>query len=375
MIIGIPKELKIGENRVGATPGGVFNLVQAGHEVLVEEGAGVGSGFPDGEYGKVGGNLVSSAADSWGADMVIKVKEPIEDEFQYFRDDLLLFTFLHLAHPKLGALTQELIDRGVTAIAYETVQLPDGSLPLLEPMSEIAGRMAIQVAAHYLEKTHGGRGILMSGAVGVKPCNVVVLGAGTVGWNAAQVALGMGAQVTVLNRGRKRLNRVVETLGGILPGNLITMAMNHSNIREALKDADAVVGAVLTAGAKAPIIVTRDMIREMRPGSIIVDVSIDQGGIFETSRPTSHRNPVYLEEDVIHYCVTNMPGAVPWTSTVALTNVTIPYAQKLADHGFLKTVKSDEAVLRGVNTYKGRTTNQGVAEAHGLEYTPLHELI
>jgi len=375
MIIGVPKEVKIGENRVGATPGGVYNLVHAGHEVLVEEGAGIGSGFSDEEYGKVGGKLVSSSADSWGADMVIKVKEPIEDEFQFFREDLLLFTYLHLAHPELGVLTQELIDHGVTAIAYETVQLPDGSLPLLEPMSEIAGRMSIQVAAHYLEKTHGGRGILMSGAVGVKPCNVVVLGAGTVGWNAAQVALGMGAQVIVLNRGRKRLNRVVETLGGGLPGNLITMALNPSNIWEALKDADAVVGAVLTAGAKAPIIVTRDMIRDMRPGSIIVDVSIDQGGIFETSRPTSHHDPVYVEEDVIHYCVTNMPGAVPWTSTVALTNVTIPYAQKLAELGFLKTVKNDEAVSRGVNTYKGRTTNQGVAEAHGLKYTPLHKLM
>ncbi|MFQ6081373.1 MAG: alanine dehydrogenase [Candidatus Bathyarchaeia archaeon] len=375
MIIGIPKEIKIGENRVGATPAGVDMLVKAGHRVLVEKGAGQGSGFGDEEYRDAGAELVPTPADVWKAEMIMKIKEPIKPEFKFFRAGLLLFTYLHLANPELGELTRTLMDEKVTAIAYETVQLPDGTLPLLEPMSEVAGKMAMQVAAHYLEKTHGGRGVLIGGVPGVSPCNVVVIGAGAVGWNAALVALGMGANVTVINRGIKRLRRLAETLGTVHTGNLTTIALSPRNVAEALKDADVVIGAVLTPGARAPILVTREMIRNMKPGSVIVDVDIDQGGIFETARPTTHEEPVYTEEGVIHYCVTNMPGAVPRTSTIALTNVTLPYALELANLGFVQAVKRDAALARGVNVYAGYVTHQGVAKAHGLEYRPLEELV
>ncbi|MFQ6077284.1 MAG: alanine dehydrogenase, partial [Candidatus Bathyarchaeia archaeon] len=325
MIIGVPKEIKIGENRVGATPSGVDMLVKAGHRVLVEKGAGDGSGFGDEEYQGAGAELVPTPADAWKAEMVLKIKEPVEPEFEFFRDDLLLFTYLHLANPGLERLARALMDKKVTAIAYETIQLPDGTLPLLEPMSEVAGRMAMQIAAHFLEKTHGGRGVLIGGVPGVSPCNVVIIGAGTVGWNAALIALGMGANVTVINRGIKRLRHLAETLGTVHTGNLTTVTLSPRNLTEALRDADVVIGAVLTPGARAPILVTREMIRGMKTGSVIVDVDIDQGGIFETARPTTHENPIYIKEGVIHYCVTNMPGAVPRTSTIALTNVTLPY--------------------------------------------------
>jgi len=375
MIVGVPKEIKIGENRVGATPSWVDMLVKAGHRVLVEKGAGEGSGFSNKEYQDAGAKLVPTPADAWKAEMVLKIKEPIEPELKFFRDDLLLFTYLHLANPELGKLTRALMDEKVTAIAYETVQLLDGTLPLLEPMSEVAGRMAMQVAAHYLEKTHGGRGILIGGVPGVSPCNVVVVGAGTVGWNAALIALGMGANVTAINRGVKRLRHLAETLGTVHTGNLTTVTLSPRSLAEALRDADVVVGAVLTPGARAPILVTREMIKSMRPGSVIVDVDIDQGGIFETARPTTHEDPVYTEEGVIHYCVTNMPGAVPRTSTIALTNVTMPYALELANLGFVEAVKRDAALAMGVNVYAGYVTNQGVAEAHGLKYRPLEELI
>jgi len=375
MIIGVPKEIKIGENRVGATPSGVNMLVKAGHRVLVEEGAGQGSGFSDEEYREAGADLVPTPADAWKAEVVLKIKEPIEPEFKFFREDLLLFTYLHLANPELKKLTHALMDEKVTAVAYETVQLPDGTLPLLEPMSEIAGKMAVQVAAHFLEKMHGGRGILIGGVPGVSPCNVVIIGAGTVGWNAAQVALGMGANVTVINRGVQRLRHLTETLGTVHAGNLTTVILSTHSVAEALKSADVAIGAVLAPGARAPILVTREMVRSMKPRSVIVDVSIDQGGIFETSRPTTHENPVYVEEGVIHYCVTNMPGAVPRTSTIALTNVTLPYALELADLGFVKAVKRDAVLAKGVNVYAGNVTNQGVASAHGLEYKPLEELI
>jgi len=375
MIVGVPKEIKIGENRVGATPSGVDMLVRAGHKVLVEKRAGEGSGFSNKEYQDAGAKLVATPVEAWKAEMVLKIKEPIEPELKFFRDDLLLFTYLHLANPELEKLTRALMDEKVTAIAYETVQLPDGTLPLLEPMSEVAGRMAMQVAAHYLEKTHGGRGILIGGVPGVSPCNVVVVGAGTVGWNAALVALGMGANVTVINRGVKRLRHIAETLGTVHTGNLTTVTLSPRSLAEALRDADVVVGAVLTPGARAPILVTREMIKSMKPGSVIVDVDIDQGGIFETARPTTHEDPIYTEEGVIHYCVTNMPGAVPRTSTIALTNVTMPYALEFASLGFVEAVKRGTALAKGVNVYAGYVTNEGVAEAHKLEYRPLEELI
>ena len=375
MIIGIPTEIKIGDNRVVVTPSGVDMLVKAGHKLLIEKGAGEGSGFSDQEYRDAGAELIPSSDDVWKAEMVVKIKEPIEPEFRFFHDGLLLFTYLHLANPELDKLTRTLIDKKVTAIAYETVQLPDGTLPLLEPMSAVAGKMATQVAAHCLEKTHGGRGALMGGVPGVGPCNVVIIGAGTVGWNAALVALGMGANVIVINRGIKRLRRLIETLGTVHTGNLTTATLNRRTIAEALRDADVVIGAVLAPGARAPILVTIEMVRSMKPGSVIVDVSIDQGGIFETTRPTTHEDPVYKEEGIIHYCVTNMPGAVPRTSTIALANSTLPYALELANLGFVQAVKRDAALARGVNVYAGYVTNHEVAKAHGLKYKPLEKMI
>lgn len=375
MIIGIPKEMKVGENRVAATPSGVDMLATAGHQVLVEQGAGEGSGFSDEEYEDAGAELVPTSADAWKAEMVMKIKEPVKPEFDLFREDLILFTYLHLANPELRELTHALIKRRVTAIAYETVQLPDGTLPLLIPMSEVAGKMAVQVAAHFLEKTQGGGGVLMGGVPGVGPCNVVIIGAGTSGRNAAQVALGMGANVIVINRGVKRLRQLDETLGTIHAGNLTTLKLSHQSITKALEDADAVIGAVLTPGARAPMLVTREMVKSMKPGSVIVDIDIDQGGIFETARPTTHEEPVYVEEGVVHYCVTNIPGAVPRTSTFALTNVTLPYALEIADLGFVEAVRKDSALAKGVNVYAGCFTNQEIASFHGVEYKPIEECL
>jgi len=375
MRVGIPKEMKVGENRVAATPSGVDMLAKAGHQVLVEKGAGKGSGFSDEEYENAGAELVPTSADAWRAEMVMKIKEPVKPEFDLFCEDLILFTYLHLANPELEELTHALIKKRVTAIAYETVQLPDGTLPLLTPMSEVAGKMAVQVAAHFLEKTHGGEGVLMGGVPGVSPCNVVIIGAGTSGWNAAQVALGMGANVIVINRGVKRLRQLTQTLGTIHAGNLTTLELSHHSITKALKDADVVIGAVLTPGAQAPILVSREMVKNMKPGSVIVDIDIDQGGIFETARPTTHEKPVYIEEGVIHYCVTNIPGAVPRTSTFALTNVTLPYALEIADLGFVEAVTKDSALAKGVNVYAGQITNQGAASVHGLKYRSLEECL
>lgn len=375
MIIGVPKEIKVGENRVAIAPSGAGMLAKAGHRVLIQKGAGKGSGFSDEEYQDAGAELLSSSSGVWEAEMVLKVKEPIEQEFEFFHEDLLLFTYLHLANPKLDKLTRALMDKRVTAIAYETVQLPDGTLPLLEPMSIVAGKMATQVATYYLEKTHGGRGVLIGGMPGVSPCNVVIIGAGTVGWNAALIALGLGANVTVINRGVKRLLHLVETLGTMHSGNLTTAVLSPWTIKKALTDADVVIGAVLTPGARAPVLVTREMVRNMKPGSVIVDVDIDQGGIFETARPTTHENPVYKEEGVIHYCVTNMPGAVPRTSTIALANSTLPYALRFANHGFVQAVKGDATIAKGVNVHAGYVTNREVAKAHGLEYRPLEEML
>ena len=370
MIIGVTKEIKDNEYRVAMTPGGVESLVQAGHQVLVEAGAGVGSGFSDSEYSYSGATIVAEAARVWAqAEMVVKVKEPLPQEFGFLREGLILFTYLHLAAER--PLTEALLAHKVTAIAYETVQRSDGSLPLLTPMSQIAGRMAAQVAAHYLERTAGGRGKLLGGVPGVRPADVVVIGGGTVGTNAALIALGMGAHVTVIDVNVDRLRYLSETLHG----NLTTLSANPRNIAEAVHHADVVIGAVLKPGAKAPHLVTHRMVQNMKPGSVVVDVSVDQGGCVETSHPTTHSDPVYQLDGVIHYCVPNMPGAVPRTSTYALSNVTLPYIQRLADQGFVKAVRSDPALALGVNTYRGHITCQAVAEAFGLECTPLATLL
>lgn len=371
MIIGVSKEIKTAENRVGATPAGVDALVRADHKVLVEKDAGEGSGFSNEEYRRAGAEIVPTAADAWGAEMVLKVKEPIEPEYGFFREGLLLFTYLHLANPKLKELTKLLMEKKVTAVAYETVELPNGMLPLLEPMSEVAGRMAVQVAAHYLEKPSGGRGKLLGRVPGVLPSTVVVIGVGTVGKNAVEVALGMGASVIAIDLRIDRLRHLTE----IFQGNLVTLSSNPHNVAEAVKRADVVIGAVLVTGARAPHVVTREMVGSMKPGSVIVDVAIDQGGCIETAHPTTHTDPIFVEEGVIHYCVTNMPGAVPRTSTYALTNATLPYALQLANRGFVEAMKSNGALAKGVNVYKGQVTCEGVASAHGLEYKPLEILL
>ncbi|HID62820.1 MAG TPA: alanine dehydrogenase [Anaerolineae bacterium] len=370
MIIGIPKEIKDNEYRVSLTPGGTETLTQAGHRVLVQAGAGEGSGFADEEYARAGAEIVSSAAQTWNqAEMVMKVKEPLPQEFEFLREGLLLYTYLHLA--AAPEVTKHLLERKVTAIAYETVQLPNGSLPLLIPMSEVAGRMAVQVGAHYLEKMNGGRGKLLGGVPGVRPADVAIIGGGTVGINAAMVALGMGAHVTIIDINADRLRYLDE----VLHGNLTTLSSNPRNIADSVRHADVVIGGVLVPGAKAPHLVTREMLKTMNPGSVVVDVAVDQGGCIETTRPTTHSDPVFVLDGIIHYCVTNMPGAVPRTSTYALSNATLPYALKLANLGFAEAVKSDSALAKGVNTCAGHVTCEGVATAHGLEYQPLDELI
>jgi len=367
MIIGVPKEIKTLENRVSMTPGGVETLVRRGHTVLVEAGAGLGSGLSDAEYEAAGASLVSREA-AWGAQMVVKVKEPVAEEYGFLRSDLLLFTYLHLAAEE--KLTKALLDAGTTAIAYETVQLPDGSLPLLTPMSEVAGRMATQVGAHYLEKPQGGRGILLGGVPGVTPGSVVILGAGVVGANAAKMALGLGAQVTVIDINHKRLTYMDDVFGG----RLITVSSTEPNIRKAVQFADLLIGCVLIPGAKAPRLVSADMVKTMKDGSVVVDVAIDQGGCIETIKPTTHKEPTYLVGNVVHYGVTNMPGAVPRTSTFALTNQTLPYAIKLADKGF-DALRTDNALLLGLNTRKGILTCPAVGDAFGIEaITPAQAL-
>lgn len=370
MIIGVPKEIKDKENRVSLTPGGAHSLTRLGHRVLVEHSAGEGSGFTDDEYAQSGAEIVPTRADAWDrAEMVLKVKEPMSSEYEFLRPGLVLFTYLHLAAEE--KLTRELMAKRVISVAYETVELADGSLPLLTPMSEVAGKMSIQIAAHYLEKTFGGRGKLMGGVPGVRPADVVIIGGGVVGTSAAKVALGMGADVTIIDKDLDRLRYLSE----ILHGSLTTLASNPYNIAEVVKFADVVVGAVLVKGAKAPKLVTREMIQEMTPGSVVVDVAIDQGGSVETIRPTTHSDPTYVVDGVIHYGVTNMPGAVPRTSTYALSNATLPYAQKLAELGFVKAVTSDPALARGVNVYEGQIVYPAVAETFGLEHHPLKELL
>ncbi len=370
MIIGIPKEIKDQEFRVSTPPGGVRALVEAGHEVLVERNAGQGSGFTDEEYRRAGATVLDTAEEVWRrAEMIVKVKEPLPPEFPYLREGLLLFTYLHLAAAE--EVTRVLMESGTIAIAYETVEDRNGRLPLLIPMSEVAGRMAVQIAAHYLQKTNGGRGKLFAGVPGVRPADVVIIGAGTVGTNAAQIALGMGAHVTIIEKNLERLRY----LDHILHGSLTTLASNVHNIAETVRYADVVIGAVLVKGARAPKLVTRDMVGEMKEGSVIVDVDVDQGGCVETIRPTSHSNPTYFVNGVLHYGVPNMPGAVPRTSTFALSNATLPYVLALANKGFLQAVKDDPGLAKGVNVYQGRITYPAVAEAFGLEYTPLERLL
>ncbi|MCC9077077.1 alanine dehydrogenase [Litorilinea aerophila] len=368
MIIGLPKEVKDGENRVGLTPGAVKALTRRSHRVLVEAGAGEGSFLTDEEYRAAGADIVPHAADAWAAELVVKVKEPLPSEYQYLRPGQILFTYLHLAANR--ELTQALLDSGITAIAYETVQTEDGKLPLLMPMSEVAGRMATQVGATYLEKHNGGRGILLGGVPGVAPASVVILGGGTVGTNAAKVALGMGAQVTVLDIHHERL----QYLDDVFHGRLQTRASNEYNIEQAVFTADLVIGAVLIPGGRAPWLVTRKMLAHMRKGAVIVDVAVDQGGCIETSRPTTHSNPTFVVDDIVHYCVANMPGAVPRTSTFALVNQTMSYTLNLANQG-LDAVRTSQALLHGLNTHRGHLTHKAVAETFGLPYTdPLQSL-
>jgi alanine dehydrogenase len=348
----------------------VAGLVVEGHQVLVQPGAGLGSGFSDAEYRTAGAHLMAAPEDLWtGADLVVKVKEPLGPELAWLRPGLVLFTYLHLA--AVPSLAQALLDRQVTAIAYETVELPSGELPLLTPMSEVAGRLSIQAGAHYLEKAQGGAGKLLSGVPGVPPARVVILGAGVVGSNAAAIALGMGARVTLLNRSLDSLRR----LSLVLHGNLETQAMTPEAVQAAVGRADLVVGAVLAAGGKAPVLVTRRTVQTMRPGSVIVDVAVDQGGCVETTRPTSHSNPVYVEEGVTHYCVPNMPGAVPRTSTQALCNATLPYIRSIARSGAFPALRADPALARGLNTCQGRVTHPGLAAALGLPAASLDDVL
>ncbi len=364
MIVGVPKEVKDNEYRVAMTPAGVQQLVDQGHTVLVQKGAGEGSRFTDDQYLDVGAKIVLSAADAWGAEMVVKVKEPIAEEYDFMRSDLLLFTYLHLAAEE--ALTKSMLASGVTGIAYETVEAPDGSLPLLTPMSEVAGRMAVQVGAHYLERPHFGRGMLLGGVAGVPGANVVVIGGGVVGTNAAQIALGMDANVVILDTNLDRLRY----LEHVLHGRLTTVASNSYNIAEVLLSADLVVGGVLITGARAPKLVTREMISTMRDGSVVVDVAVDQGGCVETIKATTHSNPTYIVDGVVHYGVANMPGAVPRTSTFALSNATLRYVIRLAELGAEAAMAADPGLCKGLNTYQGKLTYEAVADAFDMSYTP-----
>ncbi|MCB1018624.1 MAG: alanine dehydrogenase [Acidobacteria bacterium] len=367
MLIGAPKEVKDHETRVGLVPAGVKTLRQAGHEVVVEAAAGEGSSIPDEEYRAAGAVVVDSAADVWGqADIVVKVKEPQPSEYPGLRPGLTLFTYLHLA--PLRELTQRLLDTRTTAIAYETVQRDDGALPLLEPMSEVAGRLAPQEGAEYLESAHGGRGVLLGGVPGVPPAEVVIVGAGTVGSNAAKVAIGTGAHVTILDLNIERLRR----LDDLYSGKITTLVSNPGVLEEACLKADLLIGAVLVAGKSAPKIITRDIVRRMRKGSVFVDVAIDQGGCSETSKPTTHSDPVFTVDGVIHYCVTNMPALAPRTSTFALTNATLPYLQKLANLGVEEALHADPALMRGLNTYAGSIAHAAVAESQQRAFHPLN---
>ena len=361
MWIGVPKEVKDHEARVGLVPSGVMTLRQAGHRVLVQAGAGDGSSLPTEEYRRAGADIAPTAAEVWArAELVVKVKEPQQSEYGFLRRDLILFTYLHLA--PLPELTHALLAARVNAVAYETIREADGSLPLLTPMSEVAGRMSVQIGAHYLEKENGGRGVLLGGVPGVAPAEVVILGGGVVGTNAAKIAVGTGARVTMIDRNLHRLRE----LDDLFQGRLVTLASNVWTVSEAVSRADLVIGAVLIPGASAPRLVTRDMVSRMKPRSVIVDVAIDQGGCVETAHPTTFSNPVYCLEGVLHYCVSNMPAAVPHTSTFALTNATFPYVRLLAELGLDRAIAASRALREGVNVYRGELVHAGVAESQGV---------
>lgn len=369
MIIGLPKEIKNNEFRVGMTPGNVSDYVHAGHTVLVEQGAGLGSGYTDQEYMDAGATIVADAAQAWSADMVVKVKEPVACEYGYFREGMILYTYLHLADNE--PLTQALLEKKVKSVAYETIVGPRGGLPCLAPMSHIAGRLSIQEGAKYLEKTYGGRGVLLAGVPGVSKGNVVILGGGNVGTNACKIAVGMGANVTVLDVNLERLGYLDDIFGK----QITTLYASRGNVLESVKNADLVIGAVLVPGAIAPKLIRKEDLKLMKPGSVIVDVAIDQGGNAETSRATTHDDPIYVEDGIVHYCVANMPGAVARTSTQALVNATLPYGLAIAGKGLEKACADDKGLLEGLNCYDGKCTYRGVAEAFGMEYTDPATLI
>jgi alanine dehydrogenase len=367
--VGVAKEIKPDEYRVALTPAGALELTRRGHSVVVERGAGEGSAFPDAEYERVGARI-ASVDEAWGeSELVLKVKEPLPEEYGRLREGQVLFTYLHLAASE--ELTRALMESGAACVAYETVETDDRALPLLAPMSEIAGRLAAQAGATFLERPLGGRGLLLGGVPGVAPGNVVVIGGGMVGYNAAVIALGLGATVTILERSIDRMRHLEEVLGA-----RVTLLMSSSlQIQESVAEADVVVGAVLIPGALAPKLISREMVAGMKAGSVVADVAIDQGGCVETSRPTTHSEPVFVVEGVIHYCVANMPGAVPITSTKALTNATLPYVEAIADHGLREAIARDPALARGVNVIDGKITYEAVAEAHGLDFTPLDDVL
>src|ERR1700757_4866774 len=370
MKVGIPREVKNHEYRVAITPAGVHELVRGGHQVVIEAGAGVGSSIPDADFVAAGATILSSADEVWAdADLILKVKEPVPEEYHRLRKDLVLFTYLHLAASR--SCTDALLKAGTTAIAYETVQLPDGSLPLLAPMSEVAGRMAPQVGAHHLQRDGGGRGVLMGGVSGVYAAKVVVLGAGVSGMSAAVISLGMQAEVLLVDKNIARLRQA----DAIYQGHCQTVASNAYEIERAVIDADLVIGAVLVPGAKAPMLISNELVSRMKPGSVLVDISIDQGGCFEDSHATTHADPTYRVHSSVFYCVANMPGAVPHTSTYALTNVTLPYVTAIADHGWRDALRADPALALGLSTHDGDLTCAPVAEAHGLPNTPVEEVL
>lgn len=364
MLIGVPKEIKDRENRVGVVPGGVAQLVAAGHKVIIQKGAGLGAGIPDEKFIAVGAEMVATKEDVWGrAEMVMKVKEPIKDEYSLMRDGQILYTYLHLA--AVPALAQELVNRKVSAVAYETIELANGSLPLLTPMSEVAGRMAVQVGAQCLQKHSGGKGLLLGGVPGVKRGRVTIIGGGVVGINSAKIAVGLGAAVTILDVNAARLAYLDDVFGN----NITTLMSNPENIADAVRESDLVVGAVLITGAKAPMLVSRKDVAGMEPDSVVVDVAIDQGGCIETIKPTTHSDPVYKAEGVLHYGVTNIPGDVPKTSTYALTNVTIKYAMELANKGLAKALEQNESLRKGLNTHAGKVTHKAVADALNMPFS------
>jgi alanine dehydrogenase len=370
MKVGVPKEVKNHEYRVAITPAGVHELVRDGHEVYVQQNAGIGSSIPDEDFVTAGASILPSADDVWQTgELILKVKEPVAEEYHRMRKDQVLFTYLHLAASR--ACTDALLESGITAIAYETVQLPDGSLPLLAPMSEVAGRMAPQVGAHHLQRDGGGRGVLMGGVSGVYAAKVVVLGAGVSGMSAAAIALGMQAEVLLVDKNIARLRQA----DAIYQGHLQTVASNAYEIERAVIDADLVIGAVLVPGAKAPMLISNELVSRMKPGSVLVDISIDQGGCFEDSRPTTHADPTYRVHDTVFYCVANMPGAVPHTSTYALTNVTLPYVSEIANRGWREALRRDPSFAPGLNTHEGNLTCAPVAEAHGLPALTLAEVL